>query len=178
MNTKPAPAPTAPSPGTIVAEPLTQEAFAPFGDVIEADDAVRHFPINGGNTVRYHDLANIDPGPDGHAIVSIFRGEPRALPFTVEMMERHPLGSQAFVPVSGRPYLVVVAAAGEAPGVEALRVFRARGDQGVNYARGVWHHPLLALGAVSDFIVIDRAGPGHNCDEATVADPVQIDLPR
>ena len=87
-------------------EPLTREAFAPFGDVIEASDAVRHFTINCGNTERYHDLAHIDPGEGGRVIVSIFRGQPRSLPFRVGMMERHPLGSQAFVPMSGRPCLV------------------------------------------------------------------------
>lgn len=94
---------------TLTPQPLTREAFAPFGDVIEASDAVRHFTINGGNTERYHDLANIEPGTDGKVIVSIFRGQARQLPFTVEMMERHPKGSQAFVPMSGRPYLIVVA---------------------------------------------------------------------
>ena len=146
-------------------EPLTREAFAPFGDVIEASDAVRHFTINAGNTERYHDLADIDAGPDGRVIVSIFRGQPRSLPFRVGMMERHPLGSQAFVPMSGRPYLVVVAPAGLAPTASDLRCFVARGDQGVNYATGVWHHPLLALEGVCDFLVVDRSGPGHNCDE-------------
>ena len=159
-------------------EPLTREAFAPFGDVIEASDAAHHFTINGGNTERYHNLAHIDPGPDGHTIVSIFRGQPRALPFIVEMMERHPLGSQAFVPLSGAPYLVVVALAGDAPRNADLRVFLARGDQGVNYARGVWHHPLLALDSVSDFLVVDRAGPGHNCDEVWLDEAGVIDLPR
>ncbi|TVT52625.1 MAG: ureidoglycolate lyase [Azoarcus sp. PHD] len=150
------------------AEPLSREAFAPFGEVIEASDAVKHFTINAGNTERYHDLANIEPGADGRVIVSIFRGQPRALPFRVEMMERHPLASQAFIPMSGKPYLVVVAPAGEAPTAAQLRVFVARGDQGVNYATGVWHHPLLALGGVCDFLVVDRAGPGHNCDEVTL----------
>ena len=163
---------------TIVAEPLTREAFAPFGDVIEANDAARHFAINGGNTERYHDLATVDAGPDGRVIVSIFRGQPRAMPFPIEMMERHPLGSQAFVPMSGRPYLVVVAPAGNAPGIEDLRVFLARGDQGVNYARGVWHHPLLALDAVSDFLVVDRAGDGHNCDEVQLDQTVLIEPAR
>ncbi|MFT3758933.1 ureidoglycolate lyase [Thauera sp.] len=146
-------------------QPLTREAFAPFGEVIEACDAVQHFTINAGNTERYHDLANIEPGPDGRVIVSIFRGQPRCLPFTVQMMERHPLASQAFIPMSGKPYLVVVAPAGEPPAVEDLKVFLARHDQGVNYATGVWHHPLLALDDVCDFIVIDRKGIGHNCDE-------------
>lgn len=152
-------------------QPLTREAFAPFGEVIEASEAAHHFTINAGNTERYHDLANIEPGPDGRVIVSIFRGQPRTLPFTVTMMERHPLASQAFIPTSGKPYLVVVAPAGAAPTVHDLRVFLARGDQGVNYATGVWHHPLLALEAVCDFIVVDRSGPGHNCDE------FQLDTP-
>jgi ureidoglycolate lyase len=145
-------------------EPLAPDTFAPFGDVIEASGAVNHFTINDGNTERYHDLAHIDPGAGGKAIVSIFRGQPRALPFEVAMMERHPRASQAFVPLSGRPYLVVVAAAGPAPAAAGLRVFLCQGTQGVNYAAGVWHHPLLALGQVSDFLVIDRSGPGDNCD--------------
>lgn len=149
-------------------EPLSREAFAPFGDVIEASEAAQHFTINAGNTERYHNLANIEPGPDGRVIVSIFRGLPRQLPFRVAMMERHPLASQAFIPLSGRPYLVVVAPAGDPPGVSDLRVFLARADQGVNYANGVWHHPLLALGDTCDFLVVDRSGPGHNCDEVVL----------
>jgi ureidoglycolate lyase len=153
------------APLPLAVHPLTREAFAPFGEVIEASDAAKHFTINAGNTERYHDLARIEPGPDGRVIVSLFRGQPRTLPFTVQMMERHPLASQAFIPMSGKPYLVVVAPAGEPPKVEDLKVFLARPDQGVNYATGVWHHPLLALEGVCDFIVIDRSGPGHNCDE-------------
>ena len=160
---------SAQTPRTLTVAPLTREAFAPFGEVIEASDAVQHFTINAGNTERYHDLANIEPGPDGRVIVSIFRGQPRSLPFSVQMMERHPLASQAFVPMSGKPYLVVVAPAGAPPRVEDLKVFRARADQGVNYATGVWHHPLLALEGVCDFLVVDRSGPGHNCDEVQLA---------
>ncbi|MDX5409293.1 MAG: ureidoglycolate lyase [Thauera sp.] len=159
------------TPRTLTVAPLTREAFAPFGELIEASDAAQHFTINAGNTERYHDLARIEPGADGRVIVSIFRGQPRTLPFTVQMMERHPKASQAFIPMSGKPYLVVVAPAGEPPKVEDLKVFLARGDQGVNYATGVWHHPLLALEAVCDFLVVDRSGPGHNCDE------VQLDTP-
>jgi ureidoglycolate lyase len=163
--------------GTVVAEPLTREAFAPFGDVIAADETVRHFPINAGNTERYHDLARIEPGADGRTIVSIFRGQPRPLPFPVTLMERHPLASQAFVPLSGRPYLVVVAPAGPAPRAADLRAFLARPEQGVNYAPGVWHHPLLALEAVSDFLVIDRDGAGHNCEEVAIEPGVILALP-
>jgi ureidoglycolate lyase len=159
------------STATLRPEPLTREAFAPFGDVIEASEAARHFTINAGNTERYHDLAKIDAGPDGKVIVSIFRGQPRQLPFQVEMMERHPLASQAFIPMSGRPYLVVVAPPGVPPTARDLRVFLARGDQGVNYAAGVWHHPLLALDAVCDFLVVDRSGSRPNCDEIQLEGP-------
>lgn len=147
---------------------LTAAAFAQFGDVIECEGA-RHFPINGGTTERYHDLAKIEPGEAGRAIVSIFRGQPRSFPMTIAMMERHPLGSQAFVPMQNRPYLVVVAESldgSREPG--NLHAFIARGDQGVNYAAGVWHHPLIAVEEVSDFLVIDRQGEGHNCDEFTL----------
>ena len=160
----------------LVIEALTVERFAPFGDVISADTAARHFPINGGTTERYHDLAGLDAGPDGKLIVSIFRGQPRELPFAVTMLERHPLGSQAFMPLVAQPYLVVVAPAGEAPTPDVLRAFLARPGQGVNYAPGVWHHPLLALNETCDFLVIDRSGPGNNCDEITLVDPVYLAL--
>jgi ureidoglycolate lyase len=145
-------------------EPLTRAAFAPFGDVIELEGA-RQLPINLGTTLRFHDLARIDVADGGgRPLVNLFRGQPRTLPFEVTMLERHPLGSQAFVPLTQKAYLVVVAPAG--PLVpEAVRAFATRGWQGVNYAKGVWHHPLIALDEVSDFIVVDRGGEGPNCDE-------------
>jgi len=166
----------APEPALPV-EALSAAAFAPFGELIAVDAAARHFPINGGSTERYHDLARLQPGPDGRLIVSIFRAQPRRLPLRIEMLERHPLASQAFVPLSGRPYLVVVARPGTAPAAGELRAFLAAGDQGVNYAPGVWHHPLLALEAVSDFLVLDRSGPGGNCDECRIAPPRLLRMP-
>jgi len=161
----------------LVVQALTAEAFAPFGQLIEAGGHARHYTINAGNTERYDDLADIELDEAGRAIVSIFRGQPRKLPFRIELMERHPLGSQAFVPLSGRRWLLVVAPRGEAPTADRLQAFLARGDQGVNYAAGVWHHPLLALDAASDFLVIDRRGPGQNCDEVTLAQPAIVRLP-
>jgi ureidoglycolate lyase len=149
---------------TLAIEPLTREAFAPFGDVIELEGA-RRIPINQGTTMRFSDLARIDVADGGgRPVLNLFRGEPRVLPFEVTMLEQHPLGSQAFVPLTDRPYLIVVAPAGSLV-PEQIRAFATHGWQGVNYAKGVWHHPLIALGAVSDFIVIDRGGEGHNCDE-------------
>jgi ureidoglycolate lyase len=157
-------------------EPLTPEAFEPFGEVISTEAAERSFPINYGATTRFHDLAVIDAGSDdlgGRPIVSIFRSTPLPAPVVVKILERHPLGSQAFVPLNGRPYLVVVAPPGELE-LAAIRVFLARGDQGVNYAKGTWHHFLLALEQVSDFLVIDRAGEGSNLDEVELLGPDQI----
>jgi len=161
---------------TLVPEALTAAAFAPFGEVIAADVAAQCLSINAGNTARYHDLARLDAGPDGRLIVSIFRGQPRTLPFVVSMMERHPLGSQAFMPLGQQPYLVVVARPGPAPGADDLRAFLAQPGQGVNYAPGVWHHPLLALNAIGDFLVIDRSGPGDNCDEVGIDPAVRLSL--
>lgn len=158
---------------TLAIEPLTRAAFAPFGDVIELDGA-RQIPINLGTTMRYHDLAHVDVADGGgRPLVNLFRGQPRTLPFEVTMLERHPLGSQAFVPLTDKPYLVVVAPAG-ALEPRAVRAFVTRGWQGVNYAKGVWHHPLIALDGVSDFIVVDRGGGGHNCDEQTLPEPLWL----
>ena len=155
-------------------EPLSPTTFAPFGHVIQAATATQRMVINDGNTERFHDLAPLEAGPDGRIIVSLFRAQPRLLPFTITMMERHPLASQAFIPLSGKPWLVVVAAPGKSPVASDLRLFLCQGDQGINYAPGVWHHPILALESVSDFIVLDREGPGENCDVVTLADPAVI----
>ena len=86
------------------------------------------------------------------------------------MVERHPLSSQAFIPLAPAPFLLVVAAAGDAPRPAALRAFVTDGAQGVNYARGTWHHPVLALDRITDFLVVDRGGPGENCDVISFGD--------
>jgi len=152
-------------------EPLTRAAFAPFGDVIEAAAARGDYPINDGTAQRHHDIARIDCNAgDGHGLISIVHAQPRELPFAIVMLERHPLGSQAFVPLSPARYIVVVAESPEA----APRAFLASGGQGINYHRGTWHHPLLALDAAADFLVIDRGGDGGNCDEATLPHPYRL----
>jgi ureidoglycolate lyase len=155
---------------SLTLEPLTREAFAPFGDVIELEGA-RHFPINAGTTERFHDLASVDVGFDtgGRPLINVFRGQPRAQPVVISMMERHPLGSQAFVPLHDARYLVVVAPAGEFD-ASKMRAFFALGWQGVNYARGVWHHPLIVLDTAADFVVVDRGGDLPNCDEIDLSD--------
>jgi ureidoglycolate lyase len=162
----------------LAVEPLTAEAFAPFGEVIEASDAARHFGINAGYAERYHALAAVDTAPGaGRPVISIFRARPRTLPLTLAMLERHPLASQAFMPLGGRPYLVVVAPAGPAPDSSRTRCFLAGPGQGVNYARGTWHHPLLALDAPGDFLVVDLdtgATGAANCDEHPLVPPCRL----
>jgi ureidoglycolate lyase len=133
--------------------PLTADAFAPFGDVIEAGDGAEVMAINYGWTTRFNALSDVAVG-DGRAILSIFRSRPLTPP-VLKVFERHPLGSQAFMPLSGRPFLVAVAPPGDFDPA-AVRLFRAAPSQGVNYARGTWHHFLLALEAESDFLVVDQ----------------------
>lgn len=156
--------------------PLTREAFAPFGTVIEADPSTMRL-INGGTTERYHALAEVEvAGEDARVIINIFRGSPRAFPYAVDMMERHPLGSQSFSPIDDRPWLVIVAEdEGGRPG--RPQVFLATGRQGVNYRRNVWHHPLMAIGAASDFLVVDRSSSSENLEEYFYDRPFVIERP-
>ena len=146
-------------------EPLTKMAFAAFGDVIETDGAL-HYLINQGTTERYHNLAFVDVDElDGKPLISIFKGQPRQLPIALSLMERHPIASQAFIPLNQNDYLIVVAKPADTVAPSDLMAFRARGNQGVNYHRGVWHHPLLVLKPDSNFLIVDRGGEGHNLDE-------------
>jgi ureidoglycolate lyase len=152
-------------------EPLTRAAFSRFGDVIEMAGA-RPYPINQGFAERFHDLARIDTAPEnGETIVSLFRGKPRSLPIEITFVERHPLGSQAFYPLQKRDWLIVVADSTMPPTGKTLRAFRASGQQGINYARNIWHYPLLVLDQDSDFLIIDRKGPGNNLEEVQLPEP-------
>jgi ureidoglycolate lyase len=153
-------------------ETLTKEAFTPFGQVLQAQGA-QHFLINQGTTTRFHALATVDPGAGGRAILSIFRGTRRPDPIVIEMLERHPLGTQAFMPLSAHDWLVVVA---ERPQVDALRCFLATGGQGVQYHTNIWHHPLLVLVPEQDFLVVDRQGPGDNLEEIQLEPRAEIHI--
>lgn len=159
---------TLPAPAaTLRVEPLTAAAFAPFGRVLEADPAAA-YGINEGFTQRFHALAEVDVA-GGAPVLSLFRSRPR--PLLLTMLERHPEGSQAFMPLGGRPWLTVVAAAPEG----ALRAFLCGPSQGVQVGRGVWHHPLLTL-ATQDFLVVDRARPEDNLEVADLPAPVRLEL--
>ena len=154
--------------------PLTKAAFAPFGDVVEMESA-RQIPTNQGFGVRFDDLARVDVAAEGGTVnVSIFTANPRPMPITVTLMERHPLGSQIFYPLQDRDWLVLVA--GDVHDTASFRAFRASGRQGINYARDVWHFPLLVFDAGSRFLVVDRKGPGDNLEEVWLPESRKIVL--
>jgi len=158
----------------LIPKPLSKANFARFGDVISVDEASDNFTINDGHTTRYHNLAKIDVADDnGQPLVNIFRSKPLGFPIAIKMMERHPLGSQAFIPLGKQPYLVVVAPAGKFE-VANIEVFIADASQGVNYHKGTWHHFCLALNDISDFLVIDRGGEGDNCDVEQLDGSIRI----
>ncbi|MEL6584481.1 MAG: ureidoglycolate lyase [Pseudomonadota bacterium] len=156
----------------ITAAPLTAEAFAPFGDVLELR-AEPSFLINQGNCERHHHLAGIDT--EGAAGVSLFHGQPYPLPLTLEMVERHPLGSQAFIPMNASPFLVIVAEDGEGT-PDTPRAFITSGTQGVSYNRNTWHGVLTPLSAPQTFAVVDRCAPGENLQEHWFDTPYHVVL--
>lgn len=163
------------SPLVLTAQPLTAGAFAPYGDVIAASGQVSR--INQGMGGRCSNLAQVDVSADGgRAAISVITCIPESLPINLRLMERHPLGSQCFVPLNGQRYVVVVAPAGEPPKREDLRAFLCRGYQGVNYHRGVWHHPMLALDRPCEFAEFHRIGPGANCDEVALPCAVVVNV--
>ncbi len=153
-------------------EPLTATAFAAFGDVVTGD-GILPLIINQGFAQRYDDLATVDVGlQDGLAKVSLFQAMPRPQPIVLDLMERHPLGSQLFYPLQNRPWLVAVC--GDPNDATSFRVFSATGQQGVNYHRNVWHFPLLVFEPESRFLVVDRKGAGLNLEEVKLAQPLPI----
>lgn len=156
----------------LIAQPLTRQAFEPFGDVIEVDENRCHYTINGGATERYNALAVTEAnGENSRIAISIFRSLlATQLPVRVIALERHPLGSQAFIPLTASPFLVVVAPSGDHITSHEVRAFFCTGHQGVNYRPGVWHHSLLALNSGQDFLVVDRIGSNGNCDELTLTE--------
>ena len=144
---------------TVRARPLTADAFAPFGAVIERGRGEARL-INEGLCTRWHDQARPEI-EDGAASISVFEAEPRALPYELALIERHPLGTQAFLPLTAHPFLVTVS---EGPEAEPL-AFLTAPHQGIQLRRGTWHGVLTPLHAPGLFAVVDRAGPGPNLEE-------------
>jgi ureidoglycolate lyase len=151
--------------------PLTAEAFAAFGDVLDTTGEFRL--INAGLCRRHHDRARLDFGPEGRAGISVFQAEPRALPYAFDLIERHPEGSQAFLPMTEHPFLVIVASGPEA----TPRAFLTNGAQGINLCRGTWHGVLAPLAAPGLFAVVDRIGPTPNLEEHRYTEPWTVLAP-
>lgn len=159
----------------ITARPLTREAFAPFGDVIDKDAHHPRVPMNGGRARRLAALAEAAAaGENARVLLSIVEADPYACPLRLEMVERHPFGSQAFVPLSPAPFLVVVCADQDGrPGPPCA--FLTAPHQGINYHANVWHGVLTPLGQPQDFLVVDRADPGTNLEEYRFPTPWTVE---
>jgi ureidoglycolate lyase len=159
---------------TLVAQPLTAAAFAPFGHVAELGPEVFRL-INDGKCRRFSDLLPFDV-EDGRAGLSLFDAEIRPLPYRFDLMERHPLGFQAFIPMGGSECLAIVAPdAGGKPGAPVA--FHARADQAFAFGRGVWHGVLAPVAGAGLYAVIDRIGDGANLDEARLPEVMTVTLP-
>lgn len=153
-------------------EPLTVDAFAPFGDVLDCTGEADKI-INQGLCGRFHDRAKMDFS-DGNAGISLFNAQPRSLPYTLDMMERHPDGNQAFIPMTEHAFLVIVAL--DADGKPAIpRAFMTKPGQAINYHRNTWHGVLAPLAAPGLFAVVDRIGSGGNLEEYWFDDPFIIE---
>jgi ureidoglycolate lyase len=156
----------------LIAHPLTSGAFAPFGDVLDTSGVADKL-INQGLCERFHDRAHMDFGPNGRAGISLFKAKPRSLPYTLDLVERHPDGSQAFLPLSEHPFLVVVAPDQNGiPG--APLAFLTAPGQGINFHRGTWHGVLTPLHAPGLFAVIDRIGDSSNLEEYWFQTPWEV----
>lgn len=157
--------------GTIRIEPISAEAFAPFGDLLDCGGDPDKW-INQGKCGRYHDRATLD-FDDGRAGISLFKAELRELPLTLDMVERHPLGSQAFIPMSHDAFLVIVAQeTGTGPGNP--RAFLTQPGQAINFHRGTWHGVLTPIAGSGLFAVVDRIGAGENLEEHWFETPYQV----
>lgn len=156
----------------IRAVPLSAAAFAPFGGVIERRGEPS-FQINQGMCDRFHDLASTEVDAAGRLGISIGHGRPYTLPLELALVERHPLGSQAFIPLGPDPFLVVVAPDDDGRPGRPL-AFLTRPGQGINYRRGTWHGVLTPLGRAQDFLIVDRVGPEANLEEHLFERPFKV----
>ncbi|MBT8084492.1 MAG: ureidoglycolate lyase [Woeseia sp.] len=159
--------------------PITPERFAPFGDIVAALPE-RRAAMNEARFERFDDLAGVDVdlAGDGHVAISIARSRAATvLPYRFDMVERHPLGSQAFIPRRPFPFVVVVGPRGESIEAADLQAFVTNGTEGINYHRGTWHMPLISLAAGEEFLIVDRCGSSANCETLVLADAIVLEAP-
>lgn len=161
----------------LLVQPVDRNTFAPFGDLIEAG-SVPFDTINAGSTRRFSDLTRIRlSGDNAQACVHIYRAAALQDPVELSLMERHPFGSQLFMPLQGQAFIAVVATADSPPTPDRLSAFLIPAGQGINLAPGTWHHPLLSL-AAADYLVVERADSARNLEEHTLPTPLRLALPQ
>lgn len=159
-------------------EPVSRSSFAPFGDLVGADDATAVDTINAGTTRRFTDLTRIRlRGNDAQACVHIYRAAALREPVELRQLERHPYGSQLFMPLQGQAFIAVVADGSAAPAPDTLRAFLVGAGRGINLGPGIWHHPLLSL-ADADFLVVERTDPRRNLEVQALPAPLRLALPQ
>ena len=140
---------------------INRSNFSAYGDLISTSD-INPIDINAGYAKRFDNLANLNTSKDeGKTIVSIFAALRRTFPMQIDMMEKHPLGSQAFIPMKETTFLSFVAPSGESPDTNKIQSFIIPPKTGINYKPGIWHFPLISTEDVN-FLVIDRKGRGEN----------------
>jgi ureidoglycolate lyase len=159
----------------ILTEPLSPDTFAPFGDVLDTSGEPDRL-INAGLCGRWHDRARLDFGPGGRAGISLFRSETRQFPYALDLLERHPLGSQAFLPMTQDPFVVIVAEDDEGTPIH-IRAFLTAPGQGINFLRNTWHGVLTPLAPPGLFAVVDRIGEGQNLQEYHLPAPLIVMRP-
>ena len=145
----------------IKAKPLSTAAFAPYGEVLECSG--ESITINQGNCQRFHDLAGLDMD-GGQVGISLFHAKLRTLPYDLDLLERHPLGSQAFIPMSEDGFLILVADDDDGVPVN-VQAFISAPNQGINLHKNTWHGVLTPLSGSGMFVVVDRIGDGCNLEE-------------
>ena len=146
---------------TVTPKKITKENFAKFGDLITTEN-IKPTSINDGYAKRFDNLINIDTSKKkGKAIVSIFKAKKRKFPMKIDMMEKHPLGSQAFIPMEDTKFLVFVAPRGDKPDINKIQSFLVPKQTGINYNAGIWHFPLISMKNMN-FLIVDRKGKGNN----------------
>ena len=145
----------------IIPKPINKSNFSEFGEVITTKD-IKPLKINNGYAERFDGIANLDTKiNDGETTISIFSALKRNFPMKIDMMEKHPLGSQAFIPMEDTKFLVFVAPKGDKPDVNKIQSFLVPKQTGVNYNAGIWHFPLISMKNMN-FLIVDRKGKGNN----------------
>lgn len=160
----------------ILLQALNTTSFAPYGEIIQSE-AATCYPINNDTFERYHALGLVDleRAENVQGVISIFKClSASSLPYSIHLMEKHPLGSQAIIPWSDVPFIIAVAKNDEAMQNREILAFESNGKQGINIGRGIWHMPLIAPTTGLEFIVVDREGPGDNCVEHSLDPPALI----